>query len=297
MNLLHDNLYNVNTVCAVVVSYNGGTLINDTIHALVNQVAKICIVDNQSDEETKKVLQGLEENGISVIYNDKNYGIAYALNQGVQFARSNGYQWLLTMDQDSIAKTDMVPELLGCATALSDTAKIVSLSPICVDEICTLDYYKSKHVEFEDRHTVITSGNLVRLNVFDVVGEYDNDLFIDSVDFDFCLRLKKCGYKIIRCYNSILYHSLGETKHIGRRIITEHSKLRKYYIARNHILITKKYMLDFPAYCLWKQLAIVKLFAQTVFFENNKLENMRYLIKGLVDGIMNIKGRIVDKKA
>jgi rhamnosyltransferase len=291
MNLPHDDLYNVKAVCAVVVSYNGGTLINDTVNALISQVAKVLIVDNHSDEETRKALHDLEEIGISVIYNNDNYGIAYALNQGVQFARDNGYQWLLTMDQDSIADEYMVSDLLACADNFSDDSKYVSFSPIFIDDKHTKESYKISSGTYQERYTVITSGNLIKTDVFRDVGRFEDKLFIDCVDFEFCLRLRQYGYKIVRCYKAQLFHSLGEV--IKYNIFgieaptTFHTPERRYYIMRNHIYILKRYSVSFPLYCIRKQISIINLIMQVLFLERDKAKNFKYLFKGFSDGIFN----------
>jgi GT2 family glycosyltransferase len=99
--------------------------------------------------------------------------------------------------------------------------RTVSFSPKVVYESRLLCPDKSKvdrtKERFEEKLVVITSGNLLKVSAFERIGGFREDLFIDSVDFDFCLRLKKSGYRIMRCNQAILYHSLGERKEIQFR--------------------------------------------------------------------------------
>lgn len=278
-----------NKVCAIIVTYNGGNVIESTVNALIVQVADIVIVDNSSNDETIKELRRLESGKIKVIYNSENTGVAHALNQGVSYAQGHGFDWILTMDQDSIAEPDMVEKLLDCAAGFADQSNVVSFSPKI---LCGInDHKQNSDVDFIDRYTVITSGNLLKTSIFEKIGLFDEKMFIDSVDFEYCLRIKKYGYKIIRCFRAALHHSLGSIDYLelfnNKIPFTVHPPFRKYYIMRNHIYITKKYMLTFPIYCIWKQTAILRLILQILFIEKNKGSSLRYIFKGLCDGIVN----------
>jgi len=220
-----------------------------------------------------------------------NLGVAAALNRGVEYARSNGYEWLLTMDQDSIAGPQMVETLLACREShYAGDQAVVSLSPAIVDS-----HYRgmAKNRKLRQRHearlVVITSGHLVKLSAYDKIGTYDERMFIDSVDFEFCLRLKAAGLKTIRCYDAKLYHSLGARKSfklLGWQItFTEHSAIRRYYITRNHVYITSKYLFRFPMWCIRKHLGMLVLIFQILLLETDKLENSRQILRGFIDGV------------
>jgi len=282
-------------ICAVIVSFNGGDTLTDTYNALVGQVAYIVIVDNGSDSESIKILKEIELTNTAILYNNDNHGVAFALNQGVRYAIEHHFRWVLTMDQDSIADKDMVKYLMECAQGnRNDNA--VSFSPAILLDTNNINAKHSNTIE--DRYTVITSGNLLNVGVFENIGMFEEKLFIDSVDFEFCLRLKKHGYRIIRCNKAILLHSLGDNNCINvcniKHALTVHSPFRKYYIMRNHIFITLNYLCDFPAYCIWKQVAIIRLLLQIIFLEKNKIASLHYVVKGLCDGICNKYGALRD---
>jgi len=233
----------------------------------------------------------LENNKIKTIYNEKNYGIARALNKGVKFAKKNNFKWILTMDQDSVAEDKMVDKLLECAKLYANNSRAVSFSPNILYVREGYDNRKKKSKLYQERLTVITSGNLIKIDVFNEFIKYEEKLFIDSVDFDFCLKLRINGYKIIRCYNASLTHALGEVRFIKifdiKMHYHVHSYIRKYYIMRNNIYILKKYFLRYPVFCIKKQLFIFIFIIQSIILEENKLLNVKYLIKGLIDGIHN----------
>lgn len=280
-----------NLVCAIIISYNGESTISQTILALKEQVGLVLIIDNASDDKIKSLLRSIEAENVVIIYNSINYGVAYALNQGIDYAEKHGFKWVLTMDQDSIADKDMVSDLLTCADNFSNDLNYVSFSPIFIDDKHTKESYKAFNKTCQERYTVITSGNLIKTDVFRAVGKFEDKLFIDCVDLEFCLRLRQFGYKIVRCYKAELFHSLGEVikyNIFGFKVPTTlHTPERRYYIMRNHIYILKKYFMTYPLYCIRKQISIINLIMQVIFLERDKARNINYLLKGFRDGIFN----------
>ena len=279
-------------VLAVVVSYNGLQKTRQTVDTLRAQVGHVHIVDNGSDAESLGVLDSLErEPGVTVERLGENRGVGHALNRGVQRAQQMGCAWLLTMDQDSIAGPRMVETLLACReTHYAGDQAAVSFSPAIVD---SHHPGTAKNRKLRKRHearlVVITSGHMAKLSAYDKIGTYDERMFIDSVDFEFCLRLKAEGLKTIRCYDAKLYHSLGAKKNfklLGWQItFTTHSPIRRYYIIRNHVYITSKYLFRFPMWCIRKHLGVLVLIFQILFLETDKLENSRQILRGFIDGV------------
>lgn len=289
-------IYNKENVCAVLISFNGNDTILKTLNAIIGQVARVVIVDNGSNEATKAILGTLESNKIEVLYNSKNHGIAFALNQGVRCALNYNFYYILTMDQDSIADCNMVDALLNCAYEHREDPAVVSFSPHII-----LDNEVKPKINniYEKRYTVITSGNLIQANVFYRMGFFEEKLFIDSVDFDFCLRLLLNKYKIIRCYKAKLYHTIGvplRNRIAGKEFVTmNHSHVRKYYIVRNNIFIFRKYFFKFPAFCLRKQMGMCSLLLHTLFFEDGRPNKFKYMYRGLCDGLLNKFGELKER--
>ena len=166
-------------VLAVVVSYFAGSKLTATVNALAGQVGKVLVVDNGSDGQTLAALQQLEANGqITLEALGENRGLGYALNLGARRAEAWGYEWLLTMDQDSIADPAMVASLLALA---QQNPGVRNVSPNIALHGQAPNSFKSGPVSY-----AITSGNLVHLDVWKVAGPFNEDYFIDCVDF--------CGY-------------------------------------------------------------------------------------------------------
>jgi len=248
------------------------------------------IIDNNSNKNTKDILIKLENSKIKTIYNEKNYGIARALNEGVKFARENKFKWILTMDQDSIAESKMINKMLECTHCYSNNEKVVSFSPTILDKRVDI-HYRKKIEPYQESFTAITSGNLLNVNIFNKLIRYEEKLFIDSVDFDFCLKLHMSNYIIIRCNNTFLFHELGEIKFkkiFGFKIhYSIHSLTRKYYMIRNNIYIFKKYFWKFPFFCIKKQIFTILECLKIFLVEKDKILNIKFMIKGFLHGIIN----------
>lgn len=284
--------------CAVVICYNGTHLIQKTIESIYNQVDYVLIVDNGSGSHTIAILRQIlsKYKKLKVIYNGDNYGIANALNVGVKFAIKNKYDWVVTLDQDSIAEADMIGKLFQHYEMFKTNKKdVFSLSPNFIDVRLGDNEKRVTHEGAVYKDVVITSGHLIKTTVFNKIGYYNEDLFIDSVDFDFCLRLKEYGYKTIKCLDATLFHELGNVKTIhfgGMKLkMSTHSELRKYYIVRNHRYIIKKYLYRFPVFCIKKEAFMVVFIFKSLLFEEPRMKNIKYMIKGLNDYINSKYGK------
>jgi rhamnosyltransferase len=167
------------------------------------------------DLEAKKLLRALKtEVPFELLENDLNLGIAAALNRGITFALENNFDWVLTLDQDSSLSENYIKNM-WMALAHAKTEKIGILAPVHFDRktgYMSRNYAKIKGLIVE-KDIVMTSGNLIPTSIFREVGTYDESLFIEYVDHEFCLRIKKkYGYKVVIVPNALLGHSLGDIR-------------------------------------------------------------------------------------
>lgn len=238
-------------ISCVIVTYNIGRKLKECFYSIFKQVDEVIIVDNGSNRETIEYLNELEQkHKIIVLFNKENMGIAQALNRGCKYAIENGCDWIITMDNDSQATENMVKSMLEVFDKLSEKEKlkIGSLFPIHVEKKCKdMSYKESKIISSKYTYidVEITSGNMIKREVFEKVGYFDEKLFIDYVDFDYCSRIDKNKFKLIKIEEAVLLHSLGEIEEknfLGKNIsYTNHSVLRRYYITRNRFYVWDKY--------------------------------------------------------
>ena len=285
-------------VAAIIVSYNPDSNLFDSINLLLNQVEKVIIVDNGSKEKYVKYIKSINEDKIEIILNKENLGIATALNIGVRKALENGYEWILTMDQDSKASPDMVKKMFNVYNSINreERKDILSIFPNFVDERIQSIEENSNMNSYEYVDADITSGNLLRKEVFEKVGFFDDSLFIDLVDTDFCMRLNEKGINMIKIRDAVLYHSLGESKTIkgilGSFNTSNHSALRRYYMTRNRFYIWEKYK-GLNSFTLNRDKKLFKKeFVKIILGEKDKVNKIKMVLRGYKDYKKGIKGKL-----
>jgi len=277
-------------IVAVVVSFNGENDLLNTINALQGKVGHIIIVDNGSINTTLSILKSLEhETNISIIYLNQNKGIGYALNIGVKKGRELGYTWVLTMDQDSIVSKNMIEEFCVAINLDSELHCLVPTINVFNNENSFNNIKNNKNVV----NYAITSGNLVKMTIFDVIGLYNEKLFIDCVDFDFSLRLRKAGFKINIIEKAKLFHQLGEEHNIPKLFswfYTSHSPLRRYYMFRNWGYIIQNYFLKFPWFIIKATIIHLLLLTVIPFYDKKPKESLKFIYYGFRDYFKNQYG-------
>ena len=283
-------------ILAVIVSYNCDDKIIRCYNSIKRQVNKVIIVDNFSqDENSKQYLKQLSTEA-EIIYNDKNHGIAKALNQAAKYALDNGYKWLLTLDQDSEFLDNTYNLLLNSYEQMSDKEKIMLIAPQYKERIMFSD--KDYHnydsmdinkIKWKEEKLIITCGSLIKTELFRRIGFFEEKLFMDRVDFEFCLRLNKFGYISKIATNVYFLHEFGkENKKYGFKV-SNYSAGRRYSIAKNSMYILKKYFFDYPLECLYLMLrsGCFVGFIKILLFEQNKIDKIKNIYKGVFDGILN----------
>lgn len=271
-------------VCATIVTYNTGNKIIEVIDAIVSQVDKVVIIDNNSDDYTLNILDNISNNcKVNIIYNKENLGIAKALNQGIEYAKINNFKWVFTLDHDSICEEFIIEKMLE-AYNLSSEKEIIGIVVPRIFDINKQDYIdkyrkssKNSEVFVKD---AIQSGSLIKLQIFNKVGMFNEKLFIYHVDYDFCERVIRSGYKILKNENATLFHEEGNKlrkNFFGFSFFyNNYNKIAIYYITRNTIFMCKNYSVKYSK-------RIIKDIISILLFDEEKYEKLKYLFCGIND--------------
>lgn len=255
----------------------------------------IYVADNYSDDiEDLRALEAREEK-VMLIELNANMGVATALNRLCQRAMEDSYEWLLTLDQDSQPEPYLIDRLATHIPEVYSRTDMVAILCPRIEDVNMGRMYSAKTHGSEYIKSCITAGSMLYLQSWQQVGGFDEALFIDGVDFDYCLRLRESGYKIMRVYDAILHQEIGKGKAINlglhRIAIMNHSPERLYYITRNYLTIGKRYHRQgYWTMEVSKRLGIVLL------FENHKLRKLVCFLKGLIDYARGKMGALPTKK-
>lgn len=293
------------SIAAVVVTYHPDGGLPERIMLTAEQVGGVVIVDNGSGEDASRRLRRIASfPDVELIENDKNLGIAAALNQGVRQAISRGYGWVLTLDQDSRPHPEMVANLATTYTSYLGRGVDAIVAPVPVDEhsgraelLALCDGEEDVEVE-----TVLTSGTLLSASAFASVGPFREELFIDYVDTEHCLRARRAGHPVVLSCNARLLHNLGApTFHRflwkTRVVTSNHSPLRRYYITRNRLLVMKEYILREPLWTARELRALVKETVKMLLFEGDRRKKARFFLRGTMDALRNRTGEFPGEPA
>lgn len=274
-------------LAGVVVWYNPTSKDIKNIDSYIKSVDKLYIVDNSENGSNESKIPNL--NKVEYIYQNENLGIAKALNIACYKAIKEKYKFILTMDQDSCFKSNDVDKMKNKISNL-DLNKIGIISP----------WHKTKlklekpKTEIDYPLDVMTSGNILNLDIFEKIGGFKEFLFIDGVDIEYCLNLKKNGYKVMRINSIEMQHDLGDIFYrnfLGKEFMCDnHNYIRIYYMTRNYRYIRKEYRNIAPEFC--DILVKIKgLIFKIIFYEKDKYRKLRSILLGIYDYRHNNYGK------
>jgi rhamnosyltransferase len=287
-------------VCAVVVTYHPDADFGARFARVASQVATAVIVDNGSSTDTVARLRALAADPrVSLVSHGENLGIARALNTGIRHAEERGCTWALLLDQDTVVDDALVGTLLAAYASCPDPARIAAVGARFRDTRERPAETRALHAagdSWQEVEAVITSGTLLPLAPFAVIGPFRDEFFIDYVDIEYCLRARAHGYRIIETRQPLMWHTVGApTSHqvLGReKWTTNHSAERRYYIARNNTVLLREYGTSNGGSWRWKSVVrCFRLCKRIALFERDKLAKIRAVGQGWWDGMRGNLGK------
>ena len=294
----------MNKIAAGVIVFNPESIdrFQKSIQSVLEQVEKVYIFDNSTQHATFEL-------PLSVVYltENGNKGIAYAMNRLMKAAQADGYEWLITMDQDSVLPDNTINEYLS---HINDDPAVAIICPQVIDSRRSyLEIKKEPETEYID--FCITSASCTSIKAWATVDKYDEWLFIDLVDNEFCKRVRVSGYKILRLNKLVLDQEFGkiipksEKKQqfwntVAKKLKNENfakfgynkyvSPIRVYYTCRNILYVNKKlnkygktgYKENY--HCNGFFGFLISFVAPSILRAQNKINVTKAAIKGLHDG-------------
>lgn len=266
-------------LCGIVLFNANVDLLIQSLASISKQVKKIVLIDNKSTN-LNVVKQEVEKrfDNIDFIFNEDNYGTAFAYNTLIKYAKGDFYEWFLILDQDTICPENLIAEYSNYidedTCIITPNIKYINASKEVrsCNEIDYIDY-------------CIASGALINTKIANDIGGFDDYLFLDYVDFEFCIRVRKKGFKIIRCNNVKIMHSLGnlkEKRFLNYYInITNHSIERRYYYAYNICYVSRKHPDKISKVSLMKKLIGKSIIIS--LFEERRWDKIKAIIHGYMD--------------
>ncbi|MGI1939176.1 glycosyltransferase family 2 protein [Shewanella oncorhynchi] len=240
---------------------------------------------------------------ITLITLNDNVGIAKALNIGIQNAKEQSYQYCLLLDQDSDPKDELIDGLVSFYEYQNSNIDIALVAPCYHDKALRLDsvfIQKNKFLMGKtpaignsaiDASYVITSGSLLNLAVYNSIGPMNEDLFIDFVDIEWCLRAHSKGYKVLGLPWLKMEHEIGDkpVKFLGKEYVN-HSPIRHYYYFRNIFMLLRMSHIPYQ----WKVSELFKVLPRFIVYATstkNNFAHINHMSKGIYHGLIGNFGK------
>jgi rhamnosyltransferase len=286
-------------VCAVVVTFHPGHDVLRNLALVMAQAQRLVVVDNGSGAASLKMLrEASAERGFALIENRSNLGIAAALNRGVRQALAEGYGWVVLFDQDSTVGGGFLDAMFWQLDRDPRRGRVAVVCPRYVDRDSGRLMIATRTRDGEIA-VARTSGSLMPAWVFAECGWFVEELLIDQVDYEYCLRLRSRGYLIAECAGATLRHTLGAPsvhRLFGVRLFgtTNHSAARRYYLVRNRMWMLRRYWGEFPRWCVDACVATVKESVKILLVEDCRWSKLRHTALGVRDGVLGRMGKTVE---
>lgn len=297
---------------ALIITYYPPSDFERRLEQFLTEFGQIIVVDNGSPPMIQKSLReqaSRRPDSLHLLLNAENLGVARALNQGFQLAIQMGGEQVITFDQDSLPLPGMKKAMLHICNTIPNRDKIAIIASVVEDQSAgiTAKFLRQKgRFLFERKYCtgqilenvsiVITSGSLHNLKIYEQVGPFRDEFFVDYVDTEYCLRVKRLGFDIIAACEARLEHKLGNQKKYQMGALefrpTFHSPTRWYYISRNRIAMLWQYGPLFPHWLLYEIVVSSYGLVKMLLFEDQKWKKLLAVLFGSLDGLAGKMGPI-----
>ena len=281
------------------------------IEAALKQVDRVLVVDNTPqqtvDQDYLKEIENLKakyESKFIIKKNDFNLGLPVSYNFAIEYAKRNNFKFLLLLDQDSNLTDNVVKKLLFSYNDLSNSFKVGAVCAINKEEIkYPIDTYlwafyersgMYKNNDVREVALAINSGFMAPLSVYEEVGKYDENYFLDCVDQEMCFRMIRHGYKIFILESAVVNHSEGKLIK-GRVLFLEfyvkmNEPIRYYYISRGTLKLLSMHLFEFPSLSLILILSLVVRNLRIISFPSNRFKSWYFTFLGIIHFFKGITG-------
>ena len=269
-------------ILAIVVTYKPDRdLLQHNVIAFINDVDKVLIWENTPEGE-KLDYRFIDDPKVEYCGDGVN-SISHALNFAWRYAKSNGYDYLLTMDQDSVWVNF---SFFIHETILNQDCPRGIWGPAIVTDRQKIEFVN----ETVKTEVTITSGMILNIDMIHQLGGWNERFRIDCVDNEFCLKAKYFKVPIyqVRFTNAYLLQRYGipRTVQFGKStiVLRGDSPERLYEIYKSHIMLfrlfpfyrTPRY--DFKVYWISK-------IKWSLLFEGQRVQRITAIVRGFIEGL------------
>jgi GT2 family glycosyltransferase len=265
-------------------------------------VLRIIVVDNGSAPDARNRLQRDLRDRVELILSDRNLGFSGGNNLGIQRALEQGTDYVLLINNDAALKPDALQVLAAAAPKEPGLGIMAGKILVSSDAGPTSEVWSAggqwhplKATAYAtgmgepDRGQYDRSGEtefvpgclwFVPADVFRRAGLLDEAFFLYIEDADYCLRLRRAGYRLVYEPRAVCYHKVSRSHWHDRE---RASPTLNYYTNRNRFLIARRWLTP-----------VQRMFFYPYMFASRLLQAGRHLdlsyLRGLWDGVRGKTG-------
>jgi rhamnosyltransferase len=286
-------------IFSVIITYNPNwQAVNSLCNQLLDSNVTPVVVDNS--EKSSKLI---DVKNFMFLPLGENKGIATAQNVGIDYCLEQSADIIVFFDQDSVISEKFIEKLI--APILNENENIVA--PTFVDAekgfiypIVSVSKFglrtkiiPSKSSASFYTNTAISSGTAVKTSVFNIVGKMLDNLFIDYVDTEWCLRCHHAGIRVLILPDNQMIHSIGDKSfNVLGFTVPVHSAYRRYYRVRNSFVMLR--LKHIPIFLGIREVtfSIIHQLLLVLTQKGKRKEYIKYGAIGLLHGIKGSKGKL-----
>ena len=289
---------------AVTVTYEPDSAWPERLRAILTACPRCIVVDNSLTPAARVFVEDTVRSspGAELIANPDNPGIGRALNQAFAALHSAGHPWALAFDQDSVPPPDLAAHLLATARSAPAPVAVVGANwrdaarparparhPVATPAFALSFRRVPAVADLPDVLCVINSGSLFSLNAWQRLKGFDESLFLDLVDTDFCLRARRAGWRVAVSANADLTHHRGTKKPIRFLSRVFHPAFtppfRLHCLSLNRVRLFTRHGAREPAWVCYELAYALKLTADILFLEDKKLTKLAACVQGTLNAL------------
>lgn len=293
----------------IVLYYPDFKLIAKTVSTCLKSCDLVILVNNSHGKEldTNKEIRVMNEltnistlnTNVHIIDRASNLGLSKAYNLAIEFANSRGVSHYLILDQDSevnelvadnlrrthaylsqlnvkfLLGTKNVRPFLNFADKVANTVNVRGLKKIEINNVGIVAEVK----------LLINSGMFLEYSSFLEIERYNEKLFMDAVDIDFCFRAKKLGYKLFECESNPILQNLNDKYNLTLLGINMrmNSAEREFHIIYDSILVARSNFKYFFISSLWLLLTVLIQSFLTTIISKNRIKSLGLFIRAFIE--------------
>ena len=286
-----------------IITFRRPDILSTTIDLVLSQTRspeKLLIIDNGDEADTRLMIQSKNDSRLVYFSPGSNLGPAGAAALGLDLLAREGFQWIFWGDDNDPPKFEDAFSMLLSIPSYYIEENIGILGSVGQRfSKLTGNYLRIPDKELVDNkiiwvnsvaggHCMIVNSNLIKKNILP-----DASLFFGFEELDFCFKAMSAGYTIVvDC--DLFYRSRMSSGRLNYRQPVyfprpESTLVRQYYSSRNLLIILKRNSLYLALTYQFLKL-VIKAFYGYRYGLHYGLKNMTYLLKGIFDFLVGIRG-------